>query len=89
MIGLLIRILVLCSVVFAIVYAITRATRGRLQAREAERIAQEIRALRQTIQMGELEPAEYAVIANRIRKDCQRLGIEVPDLPSHLPPRRH
>lgn len=88
MIGLVIRLVILCSVVFAVVYGITRALRANVHSKESERIAEEIRALRQMIQLGEMDPTEYAVIANRIRKDCQRLGIEVPELPTHLPPRR-
>lgn len=88
MIGLVIRLLILCTVVFAVVYGITRALRSSMHSKESGRIAEEIRALRQLIQLGEIDPTEYAVIANRIRKDCQRLGIDVPELPMHLPPRK-
>jgi uncharacterized membrane protein len=87
-IGLVIRILVLCSVVFAVVFAITRAMRTRVQSSEATRITDEIKKLRTLLQLGEMDATEYAVIAHRIRKDCKRLGIETPDLPLELPPRR-
>lgn len=86
MIGLLIRLLVLCSVVFAVVYAVTRALRGN--DREARRITEEIRALRQLIQLEQIDPSEYEVIAERIRRDCARIGIAVPELPGALPPRK-
>jgi hypothetical protein len=88
MLGLVIRLLVLCSVVFAVVYGITRALRVNAHSRESQRVADEIRALRMAIQAGELDAAEYAVIAVRIRKDCKRLGIDAPELPPHLPPRK-
>lgn len=88
MIGLLIRLLVLCSVVFAVVYAVTRALRGNVNDREARRITEEIRALRQLIQLEQIEPSEYEVIADRIRRDCARIGIAVPELPGELPARK-
>lgn len=73
---------------FAIVFAVTRAWRTRVQSGEAARIADEIKKLRTLIQLGQMDATEYAVTAHRIRKDCKRLGIEVPDLPSELPPPR-
>lgn len=85
MIGLVIRILVLCSVVFAVVYAITRALRANADSKEAARILDEIRALRATVELGVVDKEEYAVLADRIKRDCERLGIAVPDLPARLP----
>jgi hypothetical protein len=87
MIGLLIRLLVLCSVVFAVVYGVTRALRVGAINRESKHVADEIRKLRLAIQREEMDPADYVVIAARIRKDCKRLGIDAPELPPHLPPR--
>ena len=86
MIGLLVRTLVLCSVIFAVVYGITRALRASASSKEARRIQDEIRALRATIEVGAVDAEEYAEVADRIRRDCERLGIPVPDLPSRLPP---
>jgi hypothetical protein len=85
MIGLIIRLLVLCSVVFAVVYAITRALRANATSKEAQRIQQEIQSLRATVELGVVDPEEYAVLADRIKRDCERLGIQVPDLPLRLP----
>jgi len=87
MIGLLIRILVLCSIVFAIVYAITRARRVSANSREALRIQDEIRALRATVEVGVVDAEEYELLAERIRRDCERIGVPVPELPARLPPR--
>lgn len=88
MIGLIIRVLILCAVVFAVVYALVRAFRARVDSAEAARIADEIKKLRTLIQLGQMDPTEYAVTALRIRKDCKRLGIQAPDLPTELPPPR-
>lgn len=88
MVGLIIRVLILCSVVFAVVYAIVRAWRARVDSLEAARIADEIKKLGTLIQLGQMDPTEYALTALRIRKDCKRLGIQAPDLPSELPPPR-
>jgi uncharacterized membrane protein len=88
MLGLVIRVLVLCTVVFAIVYGVTRALRANASSKEAQRIAEEIRRLRESIAAGQIDPAEYASIADRIRSDCKRLGIAVPDLPPQMPPRK-
>lgn len=87
MLGLIVRVLVLCSVVFAIVYAFTRAKKDAASSKEARRIAAEVRKLREAITHGQMAPAEYAQLVERIRSDCQRLGIAPPDLPSQLPPR--
>ncbi len=87
MLGLVIRVLVLCSVVFAVVYAVTRAIRDNAHSKQALRVAEEIRKLRESIASGEVDPVDYAAIAERIRRDCQRLGIAAPDLPSHMPER--
>ena len=88
MLGLVIRVLVLCTVVFAVVYGVTRALRTSANSKEAQRIADEIRKLRESIAQGQMAPSEYAAIAERIRSDCRRLGIAVPDLPPHMPPRK-
>jgi hypothetical protein len=85
MIGLLIRLLVLCSVVFAVVYAITRALRANATSKEAARIQDEIRSLRATVELGVVDAEEYAVLADRVKRDCERLGIPVPELPLRLP----
>jgi hypothetical protein len=85
MIGLIIRVLVLCSVVLAVVYAITRALRANVHSKEARRIQDEIRSLRATVELGVVDAEEYAVLADRIRRDCERLGIDVPELPKRLP----
>ena len=85
MIGLIIRVLILCTVVFAVVYAITRALRANAAGKEAQRIQEEIRSLRATVELGVVDPEEYAVLADRIKRDCERLGIQVPDLPLRLP----
>jgi len=74
-------------VVFAVVYGLTRALRANAASKEARRIAEEIRALRDSIALGQMNPTEYARIAERVRADCKRLGIAVPDLPPHMPPR--
>jgi uncharacterized membrane protein len=87
MLGLVIRVLVLCTVVFAIVYGVTRALRENAHSKHAQRIADEIKKLRESIAAGQMSPSEYADIAERIRSDCKRLGIAVPDLPPHIPPR--
>jgi uncharacterized membrane protein len=85
--GLLIRILLMCTVVFAIVYGITRALRMAAHSKEARRIAYEVEKLHEAIARGRMTQAEYAEIADRIRSDCKRLGIAPPYLPPDLPPR--
>ena len=87
MIGLLIRLLILCSVIFAVVYGITRALRANASSKEAARIREEIRMLRATLELGVVEPDEYAELAERIRRDCERLGVPVPELPTRMPTR--
>jgi hypothetical protein len=94
-VGLIIRVLVLCSVVFAVVYAVTRALRTRLQNKEISRaadeigrMADEIKKLRQLVEHGMVGPDEYAATSARIRENCERLGLDVPDLPSELPPKK-
>lgn len=87
MLGLIIRILVLCSVVFAVVYAITRALRTRVRDRDVARIQQEIRDLRAAVEHGRIDPEEYAVRADRVRRACEDVGVDVPDLPPRLLPR--
>jgi uncharacterized membrane protein len=88
MIGLVIRILVLCSVVFAVVYAITRALRSGANSKQAEQIIAEVKKLRLAVEQGDIDAEEYAVVADRIRRDCARLGIEAPDFPERLPKAR-
>lgn len=87
MLGLVVRILISCAVVFAVVYGITRALRANASSKQAQRIADEIKKLRESIAAGAMDPGEYRSIAQRIRDDCRRLGIDAPDLPDHLPPR--
>jgi uncharacterized membrane protein len=87
MIGLLIRILVLCSVVFAVVFAITRALRVSAQNRHIARIEEEIRSLRDAVLAGAVDAEDYAVRADRIRRACAQAGIDVPELPPRLLPR--
>jgi len=84
--GLLIRILLMCTVVFAIVYGVTRALRANAHSKEARRIAYEVERLHEAIARGRMTPAEYAEISERIRSDCKQLGIEPPELPPELPP---
>jgi len=84
MVGLVIRILVLCSVVFAVVYAITRALRMNANSKQAEQILEEVRKLRLAVEQGSVNAEDYAVVADRIRRDCARLGIDAPDLPERL-----
>lgn len=86
--GLVIRLVVLCSVVFAVVYAITRALKERADSRAAARIQEEVRALRNTVELGVISSEDYALVADRIRRDCERLGIPVPELPPRLRPRK-
>jgi len=84
--GLWIRILLTCTVVFAIVYGVTRALRANAHSKEARRIAYEVERLHEAIARGRMTPSEYAETAERIRKDCRRLGITPPELPADLPP---
>jgi uncharacterized membrane protein len=84
--GMLIRLFLMSAVVFAIVYAVTRAIRANAHSKEARRIAYEVEKLHEAIARGRMTPAEYAVIAERIRSDCKRIGVATPDLPPHLPP---
>jgi uncharacterized membrane protein len=93
-IGLVIRVLVLCAAVFAVVYALTRALRLRAQNHElgkiadrVERVAEEIAALRLAVERAECSPERYAKAADDIREECRRLGLEPPDLPASLGPR--
>jgi uncharacterized membrane protein len=87
MTGLTVRILLLCAVVFAVVYGITRALRASASSKEAQRVADEVRRLREAIEGGAMDAADYERTIERIRQDCRRLGIEAPDLPSRMPPR--
>jgi hypothetical protein len=80
--------LLLCTVVFAIVYAITRTLRANAASKEARRIAYEIEKLHEAVSRQLIDPAEYRATAARIRSDCERLGIAVPNLPPELPPRK-
>jgi hypothetical protein len=91
--GLIIRVLVLCTVVFAVVYALTRALRTRLQNKEIARVAEqvarvadEVEKLRRAVQAGSVSSTEYAASVMRLRADCERLGLDAPDLPGELPP---
>lgn len=93
MIGLTIRVLVLCTVLFAVVYALTRALRTRLQNKEIARLADEIarvademQKLRAAVQAGSVTPSEYAARVTHLRAESERLGLDVPDLPGELPP---
>jgi hypothetical protein len=56
--GLWIRVLVLCTVVFAIVYGVTRALRANANTKEARRIAYEIEKLREAVARGGIGAAE-------------------------------
>lgn len=77
----------LCTVVFAVVYAITRTLRANASSKEARRIAYEIEKLHEAVRRNLIDASEYAATAARIRRDCERLGIAVPNLPPELPPK--
>jgi len=85
MVGLAIRVLVLCTVVFAVVYGIVRALRARISERQIARIQAEIRDLSYAVKAGSLHPDEYRARAEQVRRACADLGVEVPELPAHLP----
>lgn len=77
----------LCTVVFAIVYGITRALRSNADRKEMRRIAYEIEKLHEAVSRGLIDRAEYAATAERIRRDCERLGVAAPNIPPELPSR--
>jgi len=83
--GLIVRILVLCSVVFAIVYGVTRALRAKIMDNHVARLQAEIRDLSYAVKAGSIDAETYARRAERIRRACADLGVEVPDLPLRLP----
>jgi hypothetical protein len=85
MIGFLIRILVLCSVVFAVVYAFTRAKRSRVQQAQVRRLEEEIRQLRAAVDSRSVDAEDFAVRSDRIRRAAEHLGVDVSDLPARLP----
>jgi hypothetical protein len=85
MLGLSIRVLVLCTVVFAVVYGIMRALRARITEQQIARIQAEIRDLSYAVKAGSLKPEEYAARAEQIRRACENLGVDVPELPARLP----
>jgi hypothetical protein len=85
MLGLSIRILVLCTVVFAVVYGIMRALRARISERQIALLQAEIRDLTYAVKAGSLRPEEYAARAAKVRRACEDLGVDVPDLPARLP----
>lgn len=87
MLGLVVRILVLCAVMAGVAYALVRAWRARAESQEAARVANEIAELRRAIERQSISPAEYTATAERIRRDCARLGIAAPELPPHFSPR--
>lgn len=84
MTGLLIRVVVLAAVVFGVAYGITRALRANAHGKEARRIQDEIRALRAGIEQGLFDQKEYEELAQKLKQDCAREGIDVPDLPERL-----
>ncbi|MDH5673585.1 MAG: hypothetical protein OEZ06_15630 [Myxococcales bacterium] len=84
MTGLLVRLVLLAAVLFGVAYGITRALRANAHGKEAKRIQAEIRALRAGIEAGLFTQEEYRQLITKIRVDCEREGIEVPDLPERL-----
>jgi hypothetical protein len=86
--GLFIRVVLLVAVLFGIAYGITRALRANAHSQEAKRIREEIRALREGIEQGLFDQSEYELLAKKLKDDCAREGIDVPDLPERLDPRK-
>lgn len=84
MIGLIVRVLLLVAVVFGVAYGITRALRQNAHSKEAKRIHDEVCALRDRIEWGQISAGEYERMANKIKAACERQGIEVPELPASL-----
>lgn len=85
MIGLFIRLVLLAAVVFAVVFGITQALRKNAHSEAAKRIQDDIRALKEGLSQGLYSADEYRQLARKVRVDCEREGLEVPDLPHELP----
>ncbi|MFT3923863.1 MAG: hypothetical protein QM778_15125 [Myxococcales bacterium] len=67
------------------VYGITRALRAKIQESQVARIQAEIRDLGYAVKAGSVDAETYAARAEQIRRACEDLGVEVPDLPLRLP----
>lgn len=88
MIGLIVRIGLLLAVVFGVVYAIVRARQKSAHGAAARRIQEEIRLLKSGLEEGLYSDDEYRHLADSIRSECEREGIEIPSLPPYIRPRR-
>jgi hypothetical protein len=82
----LIRLIVLFAVVFGVVFGITRAVRANAHSKQARRIQDDIRALKTGIEQGLYSQTEYEQLARKLVADCEREGIDVPDLPDRIKP---
>lgn len=89
MVGLVSRLLLLCAVVFGVVYGVTRALRQHAHSKEANRILEEIRALRAGLEAGLFQQEEYVRLVQQLKADCERQGLQFPALPSELPQPGH
>jgi hypothetical protein len=86
--GLIVRLTVLFAVVFGVIYGITRALRANAHSKEARRIQADIRALKAGIEQGLYSQHEYEQIVQKLASDCEREGIDVPNLPDRVKKRR-
>lgn len=88
MIGLVVRISLLCAVVFGVVYAFVRARRLSAHGRAARRIQEEVRLLKAGLEEGLYSDEEYRRLSDSIRAACDAEGIEIPDLPPYIRPEK-
>jgi hypothetical protein len=88
MIGLVVRIGLLCAVVFAVVYAVVRARRLSAHGRAARRVQEEVRLLKAGLEEGLYSDEEYRRLRDSIRAACDEQGIEIPELPPFIRPEK-
>ena len=86
MFGLIIRIILFAAVIFGIAYGITRARKSARFAKVSAEIQEEITKLKSGLEAGLYSDEDYRQITEKIHLACERAGIDVPALPSHVRP---
>jgi hypothetical protein len=83
MTGFVIRLIILCAVIFGVAFGIAWAIKNRHVKRkdnEREEARTRIAALKRSLEEQEISVEEYDQLSRQIYKDCQDKGIEIDDL---------
>lgn len=83
MTGFVIRLIILCAVIFGVAFGIAWAIKNRHVKRkdhEREEAKTRIAALKRSLEEREISVEEYDQLSRQIYKDCQDKGIELDDL---------